>query len=181
MAVRGVFMLQGLLINPVNQGVVMKFKLFSMLVILGMLSVIPMIYMGKIDPLAMLGGDFAGMPASGNTIEALKAKAPKNLTSVSTDEKVQVYRWRDENGVMQYSSTPPESANAEQIELNPNSNVIEASKVPAVQINSAATVTAPAPAPYSVKGMKQVMEDAQAIEGLLQQRDEGQRKMLGNI
>ena len=160
----------------------MKLKIFSMLVILGMLSVMPMIYMGKLDPVGLLNGDISGLFGSGGSEFAkLKAQAPKNLTNAVTDEKVQVYKWRDENGVMQFSNTPPpDGGQAQQVELNPNHNLVKAVKVPAKE-ESQPVQQAPAPSPYSVKGMKKVMDDAQAIEGMLQQRHEDQQEMLNNI
>ena len=100
----------------------MKFKILSILVILGMLAVMPMIYMGKVDPVALLDGNLGGLfGSSSSEFAKLKAEAPKNLTNAVTDEKVQVYKWRDENGVMQFSNTPPpDGGHAQQVELNPN-------------------------------------------------------------
>ena len=153
-----------------------------MLVILGMLSVMPMIYMGKINPVALLDGDLGGIFGSGSSDFAkLQAKAPKNLTNAVTDEKVQVYKWRDENGVMQFSNTPPpDGGQAQQVELNPNHNLVKAVKLPEEEQPQQAELT-PSPTPYTVKGMKKVMDDARAIEGMLQQRHEDQQKMLNDI
>lgn len=160
----------------------MKLKILSMLVVLGMLSVMPMIYMGKVDPVALLNGDLSGLFGNGGSEFAeLKAKAPKNLTNAVSDEKVQVYKWRDENGVMQFSNTPPmDGGQAQKVELNPNHNLVKAVKVP-MKEEPQPVQQAPAPTPYSVNGMKKVMDDAQAIEGMLQQRHEDQQKMLNNI
>ena len=38
-----------------------------------------------------------------------------------------------------------------------------------------------APNPYSVKGMKKVMDGAKGVEGLLKNRHESQQKMLKNM
>ena len=160
----------------------MKFKILSMLVILGMLSVMPMIYMGKVDHVALLDGNLGGLfGSSSSEFAKLKAQAPKNLTNAVTDEKVQVYKWRDENGVMQFSNTPPaDGAQAQQVELNPNHNLVKAVKVHGKE-GSQPPQQLQAPSPYSVKGMKKVMDDARAVEGMLQQRHEDQRKVLDNI
>jgi hypothetical protein len=156
----------------------MKLKIISMLIILGIMSVTPMIYTGKFNPLAMIDSGFSN---GASEISKLKAKAPKNLTSAVTDEKVQVYKWRDEHGVMQFSNTtPPTVSNAEQVTLNPNSNLLQAVSVPEKQAPEESAEVA-APNPYSVKGMKKVMDDARGVEGLLQQRHEDQQKMLNNI
>lgn len=156
----------------------MKFKIFSMLVILGVLSVMPMIYMGKFDPLSFIDSGFS---MSGSEFKKLQAKAPKNLSNAVTDEKVQVYKWRDKNGVMQFSNTPPPAGDAaEQVVLDPNSNLMQAVKVPEEE-EPPQQVEVESPNPYSVKGMKKVMDDARGVEELLQKRHEGQQQMLKDI
>ena len=156
----------------------MKFKILSMLVTLGMMLVIPMIYMGKFDPMSFFD---TGLNGAMSDFEKLKARAPKNLSNAVTDEKVQVYKWRDKNGVMQFSNTPPtDGAAAEQIVLKPNDNVVQAVKVP-VKETATAEVSSEAPNPYSIKGMKKVMDDAKGVEQLLQNRHEQQQKMLNDL
>ena len=135
--------------------------------------------MGKFNPMEFLG---SGFNSGSSTFEKLKAKAPKNLTSVVTDEKVQVYKWRDENGVMQFSNTPPPTdRNAQQIELNPNSNVVSAVKVPVKEATPDSPGDIEPPSPYSVKGMKKVMDDAKGIEQMLQQSHEQRTEILNNL
>lgn len=156
----------------------MKFKILSMLVILGVLSVMPMIYMGKFDPLSLIDSGFS-MP--GSEFKKLQAKAPKNMSNVVTDKKVQVYKWRDENGVMQFSNTPPPAGGAaEQVVLDPNSNLMQAVKTPVEEVPEP-TAETETPNPYSVKGMKKVMDDARGVEDLLQKRHQGQQQMLKDI
>jgi hypothetical protein len=155
----------------------MKFKILSMLIILGVLSVLPLIYTGKFDPVTFITG--FGNKSSG--ITQLTAKAPENLRSVVTDEKVQVYKWRDEYGVMQFSNTPPATdINARQVVLDPNSNLVRAVSVPEKEKAKQVDQTGP-PNPYSVKGMKKVIDDAGAVEQVLQQRHEAQQKMMNNL
>lgn len=157
----------------------MKFKILSMLVTLGVLSVMPMIYMGKFDPLSFID---SGLSKGGSEFKQLKAKAPKNLSNAVTDEKVQVYKWRDENGVMQFSNTPPPAGGAaERVVLDPNSNLMQAVKIPEQEQEIKPEVEAESPNPYSVKGMKKVMDDARGVEQMLQQRHEGQQQMLKDL
>ena len=157
----------------------MKMKNFSMLIILGVMSITPMIYMGKFNPMEFLGSGFS---SGASTFESLKAKAPANLTNVVTDEKVQVYKWRDKNGVMQFGNTPPPSVrNAQLVELNPNSNVVKAVKVPVVEEKPVASSAVEQPSPYSVKGMKKVMDDAKGVEQMLQQSHDQRSKALNNL
>jgi len=156
----------------------MKLKILSMLVVLGVLSVTPMIYMGKFDPMAFFD---SGVSMGSSEFNKLKAKVPKNLTSVVTDKKVQVYKWRDKNGVMQFSNTPPLAAGkAERVVLDPNSNLVQAVKVPE-KVKPKEVVQTKSPNPYSVKGMKKVMDDARGIEEMLQRRHEDQQKAINNL
>jgi hypothetical protein len=152
----------------------MKFKIIMMLVALVGLAVTPMIMTGKFDPMAFFGGDLS-------EFEKLKAKAPKGFSSAVTNEKVQVYKWRDKNGVMQFSNTPPpNSIKGEMVELNPNSNIIQAIKIEKKEtVKKEASIKAPSP--YSVKGMKKVMDDARGVEDLLKNRHENQQKILKNL
>jgi len=156
----------------------MKFKIFTMLVILGILSVMPMIYMGKFDPMAFFD---SGLSKGVSEFKNLKTKAPKSLSSIGADKKVQVYKWRDENGVLQFSNTPPPTGgDAEKIELNPNKNIVQAVKIPEKEEPKEAAKTESL-SPYSVKGMKKVMNDAKGVESLLQKRHEEQQKMMNNL
>lgn len=149
-----------------------------MLVILGVLSITPMIYMGKFDPMSFIS---SGFKTGGSELENLKAKAPKNLSNVTTDEKVQVYRWRDEHGVMQFSSTPPLQGSSEKIELNPDENIIQAVKIPVKEVEQKEVVKKEIPNPYSMKGMKKVMDDARGVEDILKKSHEDREKMLKNL
>ena len=155
----------------------MKFKIFMMLITLGILSITPMIYMGKFDPMSFIG---SGVKIGESEFEKLQAKAPKNISNVITDEKVQVYRWRDEHGVMQFSNTRPLEGGAEKIQLNPDKNVIQAVKVPVEEVVEKA-VTNEMPNPYSVKDMKKVMDDARGVEDLLRKSQEDRQKMMNNL
>ena len=156
----------------------MKFKIFAMLVILGVLSVMPMIYMGKFDPMAFFD---SRLSKGVSELKDLKAKVPDSLSSGVTDKKVQVYKWRDKNGIMQFSNTPPPTGgDAEQIELNPNKNIVQAVKIPEKEEPKEVAKTE-SPNPYSVKGMKKVMNDAKGVEALLQQRHEEQQKMMNDL
>ncbi len=133
----------------------MKFKIILMLITLGLFSVLPMIYMGKFDPMGFIDSGLKsdiGFNGSGN-------RAVKNLSNVVTDEKVQVYKWRDQNGAIQFSSEPPPTViDAELLVLDPNSNLVQAVKVPK-QAELKAVVETEAPNLYTMEGMKRVMDE----------------------
>ena len=157
----------------------MVLRILSMLIVVGMLSALPMIYTGKLDPLALIDSGFGDKYPG---FSALKSQAPENLSNVVPDEKVQVYRWRDENGVMQFSNTPPPAGMAaEQVVLDPDSNLMQAVKEPEAETKQVVQAETVSPNPYSIKGMEKVMEDARAVESMLQQRHEQQQKMLNDL
>lgn len=156
----------------------MKFKILSMLVSLAILSVMPMIYMGKFDPLSFID---ARIKTAGSDFDRLKAGVPAGIGHAGSDEKVQVYKWRDENGVMQFSNTPPAAGGqAERLLLNPDSNVVQAVKMPEKEPAAEAAESA-SPSPYSINAMQKAVNDAKAVEVLLQQRHESQQKMLDKL
>jgi len=156
----------------------MKFLIFKMLVTLGILIAMPLIYMGKFNPVSYFDSLFSGGMSE---ISALKSKAPKNLTSVVSDEKVQVYKWRDKNGIMQFSNTPPPTeSQAKQVVLDPNSNLMQAVKIPVEEEPEEAAKTE-RPNPYSVGGMKKAVDAAKTVEDMMNKRHEKQMEMLDNI
>ena len=153
-----------------------------MLVMLGILSVTPMIYMGKFDPMALINSTLS---FAQNETDSLKDNIPGRLTDVVGGnvgaKTVQVYKWRDANGVMQFSNTPPTDAQAEQVMFDPNTNLVQAVKIKLKVEPKPEQVQAKMPKPYSVKSMKKVMDDAKGVEDMLQQRFEVQQEMLNNI
>jgi hypothetical protein len=153
-----------------------------MLITLGVLSVIPLIIMGKFDPMAFFD---SSLSKGASEFSKLEARAPKNLSSVVTDKKVQVYKWRDEKGVMQFSNVaPPTDRNAERVELDPDSNLMQAVKVPEKTPEKAApkkVTQTKLPNLYSVKGAKKLMDKTRDVEELLKQRHEQQQEAINNL
>ena len=158
----------------------MKFKIFTMLVTLGILSVVPMIYMGKFDSMAFFD---SSLSKGASEFKNLKAKVPSSLSNGGTKEKVQVYKWRDKNGIMKFSDAPPPTVtNAEHVLVDPNKNLVQAIKIPEKkEPEPEAVAKTKLPNPYSVKGMKKVMNEAKGIEELLQKRHEEQQKMMNDL
>jgi len=158
----------------------MKSTIISMIIVLCVLATIPMFLLGDGSMLAKFGLDaFSG---SGE-----RSKVPKNITSVTTDEKVQVYKWRDKYGVMQFTNTPPpETQLVEMVELTPNTNIVKAVEVeedepeqkrsgPAVMMTGN---------PYTPGGMKDLLDTTSSLaEGMNQKQLEQQQLMdqiMGN-
>lgn len=157
-----------------------------MLIVLCVMAVVPMFLISDNDLLSKFGfgkGDYA----------TLRDKAPSNLTSVTTDERVRVYKWRDENGIMQFTNTPPPETrddagnvtrNVEIVELEPNTNIVKAVKVPPADPKAKpksgprVMVTGN---PYTPGGMKDMIDTTSSLKGDMNERQLEQQKMLEQI
>ena len=156
----------------------MKFKILSMLIVLGLLSVMPLIYSGKLDPAKLFDKVDLSTDQISSGISQLKKKVP----SMGGNAEVKVYKWRDANGVMQFGSQPPpEVSRFEQVSVDVNKNVVDAVKVPLKKESEKVSQELSAPSPYSVKGMKKVMDDARGVEDLLKKSHEDREKMMRNL
>jgi len=93
-----------------------------------------------------------------------------------------VYKWRDENGIMQFTNTPPpEARNVEAVELTPNINIVKAVEVPEEE-PEAPKATGPRVMatgnPYTPGGMKDMVETSSAIQESMNARQAEQQKMM---
>lgn len=152
----------------------MKSTIISMLVVLCVLAVVPMFLFGDKNLLAMFG------LGPKDELSELRAKAPKNFTSVTTDKKVTVYKWRDENGVLQFSSTPPpEGGPADTVELRPDTNLVKALKVPEEEPEKkSGPVVMSTRSPYTPGGMKDMIDTTSNLKDTLNQQQLEQQKMM---
>lgn len=157
----------------------MKSTIVSMLIVLVVLAVVPMIFMGDND----LMSGFFGSGDGKESIASLKAKAPKNLSNVTTDKKVKVYKWVDENGVMQFSQTPPDlGGEHESMTLKPDTNLMKAFKAPEQEEQQAmAPKVFKTRSPYTPGGMKDMLNQTSDITDKLNQQQADQQKMLQEI
>lgn len=152
----------------------MKSTLISMIIVLCVLAVVPMLLFGDKDLLAKFG------LGPKDELSELRAKAPKNFTSVTTDKKVTVYKWRDEHGVMQFSNTPPpEGGTADKVELLPDTNVVKAIKVPEEEPEKkTGPVVMSTRSPYTPGGMKDLIDNTSQLKDTLNQQQLEQQQMM---
>lgn len=116
--------------------------------------------------------------ASGSSSDNL----PPNEEIQTSDGKVQVYRWQDENGVWQYSDRPPTGIDRQTISVNTNENILPSqsiaeeteNEVEEAQDNSeeGADIALPLPLTVPVNQVPQLIEDAKEIQELMNQRSE---------
>lgn len=152
----------------------MKSTIVSMIIVLCVLAIIPMFLIGDNSVLESFG-----LGGSGNT-----PKTPKGLTNVTTDVKVQVYKWRDEHGVMQFTNTPPpQTQQAEMVELTPNTNIVKAFEIPQqelVEKRSGPRVVTTGN-PYTPGGMKQMLDTTSELSDQMNQKQLDQQKLIDSI
>ena len=148
----------------------MKSTIISMIIVLCVLAIIPMFLIGDDNVLERFGLGGSDAP-----------KTPKGLTNVTTDEKVQVYKWRDKFGVMQFSNTPPpETRQAELVELTPNTNIVKAVEVPEDEPEKkrSGPKVITVGNPYTPGGMKDLLDTTSSLaEGMNQKQLEQQQLM----
>lgn len=155
----------------------MKSTIISMVLVLCVLAIAPLLLLGEGGILDRFGFDIFSSPE-------LSAKPPKNMTNVTTDKKVQVYRWRDEHGIMQFSNTPPPDAQqAEIVELTPNTNIVKAVEVPEEEEEEkrSGPKVMTVGSPYTPGGMKDLLDSTSSVNEGLSERQLEQQKLLEQI
>ena len=146
----------------------MKSTIISMIIVLCVLALIPMFLMGDRSVLAGFGLDafFGGDD---------KPKTPK---------KVQVYKWRDEHGVMQFTNTPPpEARQAELVELTPNTNIVKAIEIPEQEPEKerSGPRVMTVGNPYTPGGMKELLDTTSSLAQDMQQKQMEQQQLMEQI
>lgn len=130
-------------------------------------------------PYYLLGGGSLPDFMKGMTQEA--PKKPMNISNAVTDQDVTVYKWVDDQGRTHFSSTPPTGQETETMQLRADANVVQAVKTlddeeeeasagSVLSLGKAASEGEGLPNPYSPEGVKQLIEDAQKVKEMLDQR-----------
>lgn len=105
-----------------------------------------------------------------------------NTMQVEVQQK-QLYRWQDENGVWNYSDSPPPDVNAEAMalqapnvmNLNPSVVITEDVQVPDE------TDAEPGLIPQQIREMQQTMQRAEEVSTQFRERLEEQQRMLEEL
>ncbi len=155
----------------------MKSTIISMLIVLCVLATVPLFLFGDSGVLARFGIDLSDGSDP-------RAKAPKNLTNVTTDQKVQVYKWRDEYGVMQFTNTPPpQDQQTEVIELTPNTNIVKAVEMPQQEVEkerSGPSIMTTGN-PYTPGGMKDMLDATTDLKDGMNEKQLEQQQLIEQI
>ena len=159
----------------------MKSTIVSMIIVLIVIMSVPMFLVNDGEFAEKFG--FGGAKEKNTMIETLQEQAPKNIQEVVTDKEVEVYKWVDQNGVTQFGQAPPmEGGDSKKIVLSPKTNVIDAFKAPESEVEVAKKPKVfKVGSPYSVEGMKQLVDDSVNVQELLNQRQAEQDQMMQDI
>ncbi|MDH5516474.1 MAG: DUF4124 domain-containing protein [Gammaproteobacteria bacterium] len=109
----------------------MKMSIFGMLFILLALTVGPLVYFN--GGAAFMDDWFAQSKTASTSLKA-KLNTDVVYAPVTTDQKVKVYKWKDQNGIWQFGNAPPPGqAGVESMTLQPNVNIMKALDLPEQQ------------------------------------------------
>jgi len=134
----------------------------------------------------ILTGGLGGFQIPG--MEALSDKAKGGVSSIENavvEKDVTVYQWVDAQGVTHYGGTAPTGQGTyTKKEIHANTNVLNAHKLPeteeAEEITKKSRVSRVGSV-YSPEGVKKLMDDAEGIDELLENRVSEQEKILNNL
>jgi len=128
-----------------------------------------------------MSGGLAGLIGAGSGKS--RAKVPENIQSVTTDRDVEVYKWRDEQGVMHFGEAPPQQdSGVEKIELKARLNVMKAVKAEEeVEEMGSRSDQVMGINPYSPQGVSDLMDQTRDLAKTLNKKQEDQKKMLDNM
>lgn len=175
----------------------MKMFMFKMLIIVGVLLAVPYFIMGGGKMPDFLQGMFESKPD--------KAKLPENIASVKTDKDVKFYKWVDENGIVHFSGTKPTGKSAEEKHLRADTNIMKAVKLPEEEAEEETKLGGlislrksgdskkksggkdkdgkvepyEMENPYTAEGMKNLIEGAKNVQGLVDQRSDSIKDATG--
>lgn len=144
-------------------------------------------------PYFMMGGGLPDWASSLISSAPEEAPLPKNINSVVTDEEVSYYTWVDKYGQTHFSSTPPEGQVAELKKLRPDTNIVQAVKVPEKEeekgggmfsLGSGKDGTSrdgedEAFNPYSPEGVQKMVEQAKNAAAQMEKRNAELGKITG--
>ncbi len=159
----------------------MKKLLIKVVLLVGIMLTVPYYLLGAGSMPDFLK-DFLGSKTE-------KPALPGDLSSVTTDKNVTVYKCRDQSGQVQFSDVPCGDA-SETIHLRPDTNVVKAVKVPEKEEEDGGSSlislgskkdkdgNVELPNPYSPEGVQQIIKDAQQAAETLNKRNEDAAKLM---
>lgn len=142
---------------------------------------ISLVIMAGIARVYMAGG-LGGLIDMGSGKTQLKV--PENVKAVTTDRDVEVYKWRDEKGVMHFGESPPQiNSDVEKIELKTNTNVMKSVKLAEEKaVDSGSEIKqVSVDNPYSPQGVSDLMNQTKDLANSLNKQQADQKKMMDSM
>lgn len=159
----------------------MKSTIISMFIVLILMIALPILFLGENNVADRFGFGF-GFDDFGSTADA-PVKLLDDVKAVTTKTKVEVYTWVDESGVKHFSQTPhSEGQISEKMVLKPNTNIMDAQKVPEEEVEVAAGPKVfKVGNPYTPGGMKEVADGAKDFKDDMGQREMERENMMKEL
>lgn len=108
--------------------------------------------------------------------KSLMDMVPDIDTTLSTEQTRQTYyKWKDANGIWQFGDNPPEGVHKIAVNIDTAANILQATNTPTPKPEQNAKPKAEVPQPgtnaiFNPAAAKQALEDAQAIQGMMEDR-----------
>lgn len=120
-----------------------------------------------------------------DSLPAIELPNLNRLTPSLPADKDTVYKWKDLEGNIHYTSEPPDNADnivAEKLEVDPNTNLIQGIDVPE-ESEQAEAIQAPSPkiSTPTPQGAQKLIEDARNVQTLLDERYREQQRAIGDL
>lgn len=125
------------------------------------------------------------------TFSSAKQDLKSGINNTFSSGKQEAYKWTDKNGVVHYSSAPPEhlatqtqidqathNKQLQKIEVDPNTNLIQGVKLAEKKEEQITEKPAATTNVYSPAGAQKLLNDAKNVEKLLNDRFEAQKKAI---
>ncbi len=131
-----------------------------------------------------VSGDVSDFASQGADALSTQAKKLTEKLSFSKDAHapVVVYKWQDEHGQWHYADTPHPNYSSTVVSLDPNNiTVLPAETFQADEKQSStvkADVTPPALGVYDAKNVQKMMQEAEQVKQLMEQRNKQLEKQL---
>ena len=161
-------------------------KLMVAVLIIGML--LPFTFLKGKDGKPLM--NFGNLKMPGFSMPDLpKISGSKNVDTVNNGSPNSIYEWKDAEGNLQFSNSPPaEGIEYSVREYDPNTNVIQSIELPAEETEASGTepqtnqkiISSGDPGDvYSPDRVKKLIDDAKNIENILNDRLKKQQATIG--